>query len=326
MKKKIIRFLEKQGYDPREDGDYILFTRKQIPTIKETWDAMWFQVYKMPKRKDYSIRIGAIFRDDEEKRDRTLLLASVNIANGDSPYLNIHVDYYGNLNVENRNTYRTIKSFKKDFQLNCLFILGGVRNVKEIYDIIASETAYDKIHFHLTQRAIPYMISEVKKRNRSAMLLGNIRTLQLLLKGRDVSEEDVQVFPWKEIQITQQTQKDGKCLLIYTFPEPRRFPQAKFALVFLDADGRPIEYINLLRMYKRRDIFVERKTPELNPDYYWLLSTTVRCGDGSHTHFNYAKLEGELSLDNFLQSAKNVISIPQEQREYYFEILPTDLE
>ncbi len=176
------------------------------------------------------------------------------------------------------------------------------------------ETPYDRIHYCMAYRLIPYMISMGGESGYRFDDTSNWMAFAFLHAG-ELTKEDVRQFPWPEIEFAVYGVNDDWRLYAYTFPTPRRHPQAKYGAIVLDSENRVQGYLTLERSYRSEDRDVECNTPERNKNVLWALGETMRKKeDGTHLHLNYGGTDKELSLDDFLQTAVEFLCAPFEER------------
>jgi hypothetical protein len=130
MRRQIIRFLERCGCDPREDGDYIVFIYQG--------NTLWIHVYE----DGAYTRFGAYFRNDDT--ERWLLLESINRVNASVLFAKANIDEKGGLNVEVHCKALAVKTLKKDFHIYCGAILHTAQEVGNTCRKIMEDTKQEK--------------------------------------------------------------------------------------------------------------------------------------------------------------------------------------
>lgn len=175
------------------------------------------------------------------------------------------------------------------------------------------DTPYDIIHYCMVYRLIPYIISMGGKSGYRFNDTSN--WMAFVFTHVEVTKEEVRQFPWSEIEFAVHGVNGDWKLFAYTFPTPRRHPQAKYGAIVIDSENRVQGYLTLERSYRSEDFEIEACTPELNKNVLWALGETMRKEeDGTHLHLNYGGTDKELSLDDFLQTAVDLLCLPFEER------------
>ena len=103
----------------------------------------------------------------------------------------------------------------------------------------------------------------------------------------DVDEEDDEDADEKDFQ--QEVIREGEnALIVYTFPEPKREPHAKYGAIIVRDDVKEAQYFTL---------------EAAQPDYWMLCS--MRYDEGSIEHQNYDTFKGEVTLESFIEEVKS---------------------
>jgi hypothetical protein len=313
MKTQIMRHLRKNGYDPKTpqaDSNIIGFTYGQDTLNVVLYNQNNFVCICL------SFEIG-------DKINKMRCLDSINKANGDTIFAKA-VFYETHIRYNAEFLCDSVKSFKRHFDhaLGSIYAIHTMAEEhlneydKHMDEIERTQTSYDKIHRYTAYVTIPRVIKMWQEYNVQDRL-DDIKTLQTTRLLGIVPRREIWQFPWDEFKITQETLESGRSLIIYEFPAPRRSPQAKFGAVLMDSENKPIDYITLERSYDHKDNDIELNTPELNANIFWVLGLAEWKGSPQYAHLNYGQMEGEPSLENFIQAVKEIFNTPCDQRKYY---------
>lgn len=83
---------------------------------------------------------------------------------------------------------------------------------------------------------------------------------------------------WEHLLINQQ-ENDGLLYVIYTFPEPREVPEAKYGAVVIDPKKEHASYFTMEKSF----------------DGYWMM-----CGVVDGTHLNFGSIDDDMDVQTFV--------------------------
>jgi len=139
--------------------------------------------------------------------------------------------------------------------------------------------------YDLIYKIIPYLANEV--------YTGKLSPIALWDKEWIIEGAGKVAFNWDCFDVQNLLFSPSSCMILYIFPEPIKFPEAKFAILTID-------------FYNKKNYYISYYTLEKSYDNSWVLGGIDIAGQMSH--INYGRVSYEPTLENFKNDVLNLVS------------------